>query len=262
MLESDYDEFAELLEGVSSLLSRGKYVPNPTNTALFFRALARHSIEAVRAGFDAHIADAARGQYVPNPADILAQIEGRAAVDGRPDVEEAWALSIRAADEAETIVWTDEMAQAWQVCQPVMAAGDEVGARMAFKQSYARMVEDARRLRRPASWVTSLGHDATKRHAALVKAETMGLLSAGEVLRLAPPDDVAPNALTLLLEANEKRKDPITDPEVIRQRAAELKAMLVKPGHDATLAPLQRAAIETQKRAVQEMVDQYQGGDA
>jgi hypothetical protein len=260
MLETDLDEFAELLEAVSSLLSRGKYVPNPTNTALFFRALARHPIEAVRAGFDAHVADTARGQYVPNPSDILAQIEGRAAVDGRPDTEEAWALSIRATDEAETVVWTEEMAQAWQVCQPVMAMGDEVGARMAFKQSYARMVEDARRLRRPVSWVTSLGQDAKKRHAALVKAETMGLLSAGDALRLAPPDDVAADALTLLLETSEKRKDPVTDPEVIKARAAELKAKLIKPGHDATLAPLQRAAIDGQKRAIQQMVDQYQGG--
>lgn len=259
MLETDYDDFAELLEGVSSLLSRGKYVPNPTNTALFFRALSRHPIEAVRAGFDAHVSSTERGQFVPNPADILAQIEGMAAVDGRPDAEEAWALSIRAADEAETVVWTDEMAQAWQVCQPVMAMGDEVGARMAFKQSYARMVEDARRLRRQVAWTTSMGHDSSKRHAALVKAETMGLLPAGEALRLAPPEHVAANALTLLLETSVKRQEPITDPEVIKARAAELKALLIKPGHDAAQAVHQRVAIDTQKRAIQEMVDGYQG---
>lgn len=262
MLESDYDDFAELLDGVCSLLSRGKYSPNPTNTALFFRALARHPFEAVRAGFDAHVADMSRGQYVPSPADILNQIEGRAAIDGRPGAEEAWALAIRASDESETVVWTHEMAQAWQVCQPIMAMGDEVGARMAFKESYGRQVDDARALRRPVSWSTSLGHDVTKRHAALVKAEAMGLLAAGEALRLAPPEHVSENALTLLLETSVKRgSEEVTDPAVIKARVAELKSMLLKPAHDPEIAALRNADIAKQKARIQEKVNAY-GGQA
>lgn len=257
MREQDYDEFAELLEGVSSLLSRGKYVPNPTNTALFFRALSRHPIEAVRAGFDAHVADTVRGQYVPNPADILAQIEGLAAVDGRPGAEEAWAIACRAADESDTVVWSEEMAQAWQMCQPVMAMGDEVGARMAFKESYVRQVEDARRLRRPVSWSVSLGHDASKRHGALVKAETMGLLTAGEALRLAPPE--APEkTLTLLLESSVKRDREVTDPAEIKARAAALKSLLVRGVPDGTISTAERDRMKAVKAEVAARVEEYE----
>ncbi|WP_374257647.1 hypothetical protein [Aquabacterium sp.] len=261
MLEQDYDEFAELLEGVSSLLSRGKYVPNPTNTALFFRALSRHPIEVVRSGFDAHVSDTVRGQYVPNPADILAQIEGLAAVDGRPGAEEAWAIACRAADESETVVWSEEMAQAWQMCQPVMQMGDEVGARMAFKESYARQVEDARRLRRPVSWSVSLGHDASKRHTALVKAETMGLLGAGEALRLAPPEEPE-KTLTLLLESCVKRDREVTDSEEIKARAAALKSRLVRGMPDGTISTVERDGMNAVKAATAARVEAYERGHA
>lgn len=76
MLDSDLDQFGQMLDAVCSLLSRGTYQPSPTNTALWFRALSAHSIEDVRAAFDAHVKDPERGRFVPTPADILRQIHG------------------------------------------------------------------------------------------------------------------------------------------------------------------------------------------
>ena len=55
---------------------------------------------------------------------------------GRPAANEAWAAALEALDEAKTVVWTDEMAQAWGVARPIAAAGDLVGARMAFIGAY------------------------------------------------------------------------------------------------------------------------------
>jgi hypothetical protein len=257
MLDSDFDEFSDLLDGVSAMLSKGRYTPNAQSTALFFRSLERHSMDLVRAAFDAHIKDPKRGQYAPAPADILAHIEGMAANDGRPGTEEAWAMAMRASDESETVVWTEEMAMAWQVCQPVMAMGDEVGARMAFKESYARQVEDARKLMRPVSWSTSLGHDAKKRLSALTKAETLGLIGAGEALRLAPPE-VGSDALTLLLESSVKRGPDVVDPDVIRERVAELKSKICPSGPDPMIAARQAAAIRERKAQINQAVHAYQ----
>ena len=256
MREDDFPKFAQALDDVAALLSKG-VTQSPTAKAMFFRALATHSIEAVLAGFDGHTKDSQRGRFMPMPADILAQIEGMAADDGRPGAEEAWALSMRASDETETLVWTDEMAQAWMVCQPVMKMGDKVGARMAFKESYNRQVEDARRARRSVVWTTSLGHDSTKRHAALVNAETMGLLGAGEALRLAPPV-ASHDAFSLLLETSAKRLDGKT----IRERIEALKAILTAPEPDYADAIEQRAKVAARKVAIDEAVKVYQEAQA
>jgi hypothetical protein len=170
MLNTDLNAFGSMLDAVCSLLSRGAYQPNPLSTALFFRSLARYTLAEVRAGFDAHVADKQRGRFVPVPADISSQIEDAAADDGRPGVESAWALAMQSADERETIVWTAEMAQAWASVAPLFRNGDEIGARMAFKEAYSRMVDEARAARRAPIWMPTLGFDLERRTAALVAA--------------------------------------------------------------------------------------------
>lgn len=253
MRKEDFSDFCQMLDDAYSLLSRG-HMPSSTAKAMFFRALTSFSIEAVRAGFDAHVKDPVRGKFAPMPADIVAQIEGLIADDGRPGAEEAWAMVSRAADESETVVWTEEMSQAFSVCQPIMDSGDQVGARMAFKESYIRQIEDARKARRPATWSVSLGHDASKRHAALTQAETRGLLSSGDALRLSPPQGDLNSMATLLL-ANASSSH---DPDVIRARVAELKARLIRPIDTVDYAAMSRANLEEKKQAAAKAVEAYE----
>lgn len=75
--------------------------------------------------------------------------------DGHPGPEEAWALCSR--DEATTVVLTDEIAAAFGIACPVLDAGDEVGARMAFRETYTRLLQQARDERRRAKWWPALG---------------------------------------------------------------------------------------------------------
>jgi hypothetical protein len=187
MRESDFDDFGLLLDATCSLLSRGQYTPNAANTALWFRSLAAHDLATVRAAFDAHVRDPQRGRFVPVPADILAQIEGQVADDGRPGGDEAWATALRAADEADTVVWTAEMAEAWAISKPVLAAGDEVGARMAFRDAYSRLVEAARRERQSVAWSASLGFDTERRSIALATAVQAGRLALQDLPALPAP---------------------------------------------------------------------------
>lgn len=236
MREGDYSDFAALLDATCSMLSRGAYVPNAQNTALFFRALAVHSIEAVRAGFDAHLRDPARGRFVPVPADILAQLEAIAAADGRPGPEEAWALAVRSNDEAETVVWTAEAAEAWAIARPVMALGDEVGARMAFKESYLRLVAEARAARRVAAWEPSLGHDPARRAIALDAAVACGRLKAPDAALLLPapqvtPESLSPDVRAVLLELRERitsKPEPESIDAAEKRRTAEAKAEMAR----------------------------------
>ena len=245
MAETDFAEFSELLDAVCGLLSRGAYTPNATNTALFFRAMARWPLADVRAAFDAHMADPQRGRFVPVPADLIAQIEARSGDDGRPGAEEAFAQALAAADEAETVVWTVETAEAWGVAQRVLATGDEVGGRMAFREVYLRLVAEARAVRRPVQWRAALGHDRNRHADALRKAADQGLISRAEadaaaalpaprapVLLLAggtlvaagepsPEQRLAMQALRAAIEA--KAEAPSAD-VLERQRTAQLRA--------------------------------------
>lgn len=232
MRESDFEPFAAMLDDVAGLYPRGTI--SSGQKAMFFRALSAHSIDDVRSGFDAHVKDTSRGRFQPMPADILAQIEGLAADDTRPGPEEAWAIVIRSDDESNTVVWTEEMSQAWSVAQPVFANGDDVGARMAFKESYARMVDEARRARRPARWSASLGFDVGKRAEALRLAHLSGRLTGPELVALpAPIRDLeqlaakAPDSIRDRLRAVRERLmgkplEPSRD-EVARAHTAELK---------------------------------------
>lgn len=203
MREQDFKDFSALLDGVCSLLSRGAYTPNATNTALFFRALERFDIAAVRAAFSAHVNDPARGKFAPVPADILAQLGvAFAENDGRPGVEEAWAAV--PLDEGATVVWTGEMAEAFGLCSALVNAGDRIGARMAFKEVYIRLVAQARQAGKPVRWIASLGSDIEGRKRALAAAVQAGNMTA-EIAYEACPLLPAPQSLKLAAPAKNER---------------------------------------------------------
>lgn len=108
-------------------------------------------------------------------ADVVTRIE-----DGRPSADEAWAMLPRS--EAETVVWTDEMAHAYGACYRLIAEGDQSGARMAFKAAYTKAINDARSDAKPARWSACLGFDETGRSQAIEAAVIAGRLPASERL--------------------------------------------------------------------------------
>jgi hypothetical protein len=90
--------------------------------------------------------------------------------------EEAWALCPRSEDQ--TVVWTEEIAQAFGAAAPLLAQGDAVAARMAFRETYARLVAEARANGQQPRWWPSLGHDARGRAVPIQQAVESGRLSA------------------------------------------------------------------------------------
>lgn len=113
-------------------------------------------------------------------ADVIARLQ-----DGRPAVEEAWSIIAQSLKNEElTIVWTDEMREAYAVVAPL--ADDPVAARMAFKEQYQRLVSTARDLHKPVKWSVSLGYDANQRQAAIEAAVLAGRLTYEEGVRVCP----------------------------------------------------------------------------
>jgi len=132
--------------------------------------------------------------------DILERIE---TADGRPLADEAWATAILAMKESETFIWTLETQQAFAVARPLVEINDRVAARMAFRDAYARLLQEARAHHVPVAWSPSLGWDVERRREVLESAVMNGRLPASYVQGLLPgPDRVnAAQAVKALTQA-------------------------------------------------------------
>lgn len=126
---------------------------------------------------------------------ILDQLD---AAQGRLGSDEAWALALRAQDERDTVVWTDEVAAAWAVAAPMAAGRDQVGARMAFKDAYNRITQAARdTLKRPEPQI-AVGWDNAQRIAVVTEAHNDGRIPLALALRVVHENEVALAGKTLV----------------------------------------------------------------
>ena len=113
-------------------------------------------------------------------ADVISRLD-----DGRPGVEEAWALC--PVGEAQTVVWSDEMCKAFMIADQ---STDKIAARMAFKEAYTKMVTEARANHIPVKWTVSLGHEVSGRDAPLLEAYNNHRLSHEVVQNLLPDTNI------------------------------------------------------------------------
>jgi hypothetical protein len=127
-------------------------------------------------------------------ADVVSRID-----DGRPGVEEAWAMM--PFDESQTVVWTEDMAKAFGIALPLLMEGDKVAARMAFKESYAKLVTEARDAGIRVTWTPSLGHDKNGREAVLSEAVAKGRLTY-EAAQEFIPQLTAPEKILAMIGRN------------------------------------------------------------
>lgn len=113
----------------------------------------------------------------PSVADVIARIS-----DGRPGVEEAWAMIPK--DEYASVVWSNEMAEAYGVARGLLDE-DPIAARMAFKETYLTAIARGRASGRPPKWTPSLGFDPHGRELAIreaIEKNRMTLASAQVLL--------------------------------------------------------------------------------
>lgn len=120
---------------------------------------------------------------------LAAILERMPSANAHLTANEAWAVALASMDEAETVVWTEEIAQALGVASPILAEGDKVGARMAFIAAYERSVDQAKAQGRKPQWKPSLGHDQQRREMVLAEAVEHGKLPAPRAAALLPPPD-------------------------------------------------------------------------
>lgn len=115
-------------------------------------------------------------------ADIISRID-----DGRPGVESAWAMIPQ--DETSSCVWTKEMQEAFMTASPLLNQGDKIAARMAFKESYEKLLQQARTAGDPVRWSVSFGFDKQHREDVLLLAVDKGYFTLRKAQGLLPSSD-------------------------------------------------------------------------
>ena len=142
--------------------------------------------------------------------------------DGRPGVEQAWAMLPKG--ENDSVVWSEEMATAWGIAAPLLADGDRIGARMAFKESYLAAVASARDQRMPPRWTPSFSdrRDVAGMQAALIEAVRHKRISLTFAVESLPPE----NAEGLLLSLGVKKHPLLAAPSADGREKVE--ALMLK----------------------------------
>jgi len=115
-------------------------------------------------------------KYKLTLADIIERID-----DGWPSPEEAWAICPRG--EGDTVVWTNEIAETFEV---VRLMDDRIAARKAFLEIYQKKLLELRAQRVTPAWHTSLGHDIGARAATLRLAVDRGRLTLQSAATICP----------------------------------------------------------------------------
>lgn len=115
----------------------------------------------------------------------IMELSGAASEDGRPEVEAAWSMCPRSEDQS--VVWTAEMAEAFDFCRAMLNAGDEIAARMVFKEQYPQLISRARANHVPVRWTVSLGWNVDDRVRALSEAVQKNRIKAQDALGLLGP---------------------------------------------------------------------------
>jgi hypothetical protein len=177
------NEIVKYLMMMASLMQGGDRITQDAAKFLFDR-LKTYPEKSVIKALNRCLAEL---KFFPSFSEIVDRID-----DGRPDVEEAWALLPH--DERSSVVWTDEMRKAFAVANPLLIEGDMISARMAFKESYQKEVANARSNGAPVVWSPSFGYDKTMRVNAIVTALEKNRIQIKHAVAMLPEIlDLAPN---------------------------------------------------------------------
>jgi hypothetical protein len=200
-----------------------------------------------------------QGQKGRNPPTVADVVDIIGSHTGSVNADEAWGAAVSAADETLTVIWTQPMAEAWGVAQPIFNAGDEVGARLAFRAHYERDIAVLRAKGiAPTYWV-SQGSDEAQRVAVVQDGIRRGLLppSVGQVFSLpAPTDGIA----GLLESAQAKGDEPAMQARAMEAVAAIRRLLVPRPATGPSHAEQERERLEQRKRDAAERLAGFSAG--
>lgn len=248
-------KLSEVLSGLSAYYDKEL---NTSQLRIYVDLLADYPIDQVSAAAKKHMQDPDRGRFFPKVADLVAKMTGVHAMHISSD--EAWAIALKSFDETQTVTWTNEIFEARNIALDIWNDGDKVGARMAFKAAYERIIQAAP----PPKWQLCLGFDPAGRAEEMQRAVTAGLLpkpSHEKILMLNASVDYFDGNQDLLPWLN----DGDDDSDAAREGKEKLRDFLFSTDEDTeskrvTLLKNKRDAIEERRQELLRQVEELAKG--
>lgn len=187
MNHEEFEAFAEMWTETHSFMPGGKTF-SPRAMTMVFEALSCYPLEVIDKAISMHVK---RAKFAPTPSDIAEIINGHAPQHLTAD--EAWAIVAKSFDEFETVVWTKEIAEARALVSELYDSGDHIGARMAFRSAYDRIIKSAG----VPVWTICAGYDKQRRIEAVTESVRIGRIPQKVLDRYlldAPVQDAGPIA--------------------------------------------------------------------
>ncbi len=214
MLDFEKSKFLKMMQATLAVYDKAA---SAETVGLWWNLLSCYEFADVEIAFSQYL-KSAEGRFSPKPASIIAIINAMRP-DGRPGVDEAWAMIPR--DEYVSAVMTEEMSEAMGIAQPLLNEGDQIAARMAFKDAYTRIVEQNKRAGLAPKWFPSLGRDSKMRETVLNEAVRLGRLSCDHAAKSVPAIAVmAQNQLPAL-----ENKTPVSNAKAL-ENISKIRQML------------------------------------
>ena len=166
MKESEKVEFAQVIAGLAAIF---RHDVKQDAVIIYWELFKQYDLEEFKQACSKCMLE---NRFFPVPADIIQHIPS-AQKNNHVGAEEAWAIAEEAMDEYSTVFITNEILEAKVISQDLYDSGDKVGARMAFKDAYNRIIKTSQ----PPKWKMSEGYDKSRKQDAIRNALALGRLS-------------------------------------------------------------------------------------
>lgn len=192
MIDSDFELFAEIWAEVHEFMPGGKKLSHRAIT-MIFEAMSDYTLDAIEKALSIHIQC---NKFAPTPSDIIEILSS--SKNKHVGADEAWAIALASFDEFDTVVINQQITEARSIAYDVWESGDKVGARMAFKAAYDRIIQSS-----PVpSWFVSIGYDTQRRVDAVKKAVSLGRISQECANKHLPPPELTTTVAGLIESAH------------------------------------------------------------
>jgi len=201
---------------------------------LAFKLLINYSLQDIQTALQAHMTDPVSGQFMPKPADVVRHVQN-SKHDGWLGEEEAWARFPR--HESQSACIYPEMVEAWGVA----CFQDEISGRMAFKETYSRLVAKAKSEERQPAWYISFGDDKEQRQRVTLDAVRDRFITAQAAAMHLPHVPIA--------EIEQVVRGEITTDKLLESHAPSVNSV------DQLLLETPKAEASTAKLHIQKMME-------
>ncbi len=199
MKQTEFGTFADAWADTHELMAGGKVLSEGAMN-MCIKALEAFPLDAILSALNQHVQLA---KFAPTPRDIIEILNP----NRRITAEEALARIPKS--EAESVIWTREMAAAYSVAFPMFEEGRWFDGSRAFKSAYERECELNHD--KPVAYTLSLGSDPKGRELAVKQAVSMGIVSQERAARHLLPNPANAGVIAgLLVDESCSRADQET----------------------------------------------------